>query len=112
PDRAATSAAELRDALPAGAGVVDGVGNADACDRDIVVAAIPAEGAADLIAGVAEHLVGRILVSAISPLAFDAAGPRPGVVEGAPSAAEQLADIVPDARLVAGFHTVSAVTLR
>ncbi len=112
PGRAADTAQELRADLPSGAGTVEGLGNDGAAQRDVVVAAIPTEGAPELVGGVAAHLEGRILVSALSPLAFDAAGPRPAGVRDAPSAAALLAGAAPGARVVAGFHTVSAVTLR
>jgi 8-hydroxy-5-deazaflavin:NADPH oxidoreductase len=112
PERAATSAAALRASLPEGAARLEGAGNAVAADAPVVVAAIPTEGAAELVGDLAEQLTGRVLVSALSPLAFDAAGPRPGTVDGAPSAAELLAEVAPGASVVAGFHTVSAVTLR
>jgi 8-hydroxy-5-deazaflavin:NADPH oxidoreductase len=110
--RAADSAAELREALPDGAAALDGAGNAEAAAHPVVVAAIPTEGAHTLVAGLAGQLAGKVLVSALSPLAFDQRGPRPGVVEGAASAAELLAAAAPDATVVGGFHTVSAVTLR
>lgn len=112
PARAATAAAALREALPGGAGRLDGSGNEDAAARPVVVAAIPTAGAYALVAGLAGQLAGRVLVSALSPLAFDDRGPRPAQVEGAGSAAELVASAAPEAVVVAGFHTVSAVSLR
>lgn len=109
--RAASVAAELRASLPEGAAPLEGLANADAAARPVVVAAIPSEGADTLVGGLAEVLAGRILVSALSPLAFDDRGPHPGQVDAA-SAAELLAASAPDATVVAGFHTVSAVSLK
>lgn len=110
PERAVARAEELSAALHAGSGPLRGGANVRAARASIVVAAIPTEGAAELVAEFADELRGAVLVSALSPLEFDAAGPRPGVVE-AGSAAELLATAVPAARVVAGFHTVSAVSL-
>lgn len=112
PDRAAAAAAELRAALPGGPGSIASGGNAVAASQPIVVAAIPTEGAEELVRGVADELAGAVLVSALSPLAFDERGPRPGEAPDAGSAAELLAAAAPGATVVAGFHTVSAVTLR
>jgi 8-hydroxy-5-deazaflavin:NADPH oxidoreductase len=112
PERAAAAAADLRTALPAGAAAIDGAGNAVAARHPVVVASIPTEGADELVTAIADELAGGILVSALSPLDFDARGPRPGVVSGAASAAALLALCAPDATVVAGFHTVSAVSLR
>jgi 8-hydroxy-5-deazaflavin:NADPH oxidoreductase len=111
PARAASVAADLCAKLPEGSATLDGAANAVAADRPVVVASIPTEGADTLVGDLADVLAGRILVSALSPLAFDARGPRPGEV-GAASAAELLATCAPDASVVGGFHTVSAVTLR
>ena len=50
------------------------------------------------------------MIDCVNPLGFDAAGAYPlGVPEG--SAAEQAAMLLPDSRVVAAFHHVSAVTL-
>lgn len=113
PDRAAAAAAELRSELPAGTDVrLDGGSNKEAATRSLVVAAIPTEGAEELIGDLADQLAGKILVSALSPLTFGSGGPRPGAVTGADSAAELLAAAAPGATVVAGFHTVAAASLR
>lgn len=112
PARAETTAAELRGELPGGAGALAGAGNADAATHPVVVAAIPTRGARELVAGLADRLDGRILVSALSPLAFDERGPRPARLDGLDSAAELLAVSAPGATVIAGFHTVAAGTLR
>lgn len=112
PERAEATATELRGELPDGAGALEGAGNAEAATRPVVVAAIPTRGAGELVGGLAEQLTGRILVSALSPLAFDERGPRPARVDEADSAAELLAAAAPAATVVAGFHTVAAATLR
>lgn len=109
--KATARAEELRDRLPDGAADLDGATNAVACEASVVVAAIPATGAGELIGDLASELAGRVVISAVNPLAFDGRGPRPVRLEGAASAAELLADRAPQARFVAALHSVSSVNL-
>lgn len=90
---------------------VSGADNASAADAgDIVVVAVPWEGHADLIKGVASALAGKVVVDCANPLGFDKQGAYPlSVDEG--SAAEQAQFLLPDSTVVAAFHHVSAVTL-
>ncbi|MEZ5115438.1 MAG: NADPH-dependent F420 reductase [Candidatus Nanopelagicales bacterium] len=104
PDRAENAAAEV------GHGVT-GASNED-CARscDLVIVAVPWEGHGDLLAQLREPLAGKVVVDCVNPLGFDKQGPfalRPE--EG--SAAEQAASLLPDSRVVAAFHHVSAVLL-
>ncbi len=110
PQRASDRAAELAAGLPAGSGNIAGGSNADAARAPVVVATIPTAGAGELVGPLGEQLAGSVLVSTLAPLEFDAEGPVPGRIE-AGSAAELLAAAAPSARVVAGFHTVSAVGL-
>ena len=104
PDRAAAAAAEI------GHGV-QGMTNQDtARDAHIVIAAIPWEGHAELLAELAPRLAGKIVVDCVNPLGFDARGAYPlPVAEG--SAAQQAASLLPDSTVVAAFHHVSAKLL-
>ncbi len=93
------------------AGRIEGAANpavAAACDP--VVVAVPYEGHADLLRGLADSLVGKVVVDCVNPLGFDKQGAFPLDV-AAGSAAEEAATLVPGARLVAAFHHVSAVLL-
>ncbi len=103
-DRAVAAAGEV------GHGV-RGLANRDAAARaDLVIAAVPYEGHGDLLSGLAAELAGKIVVDCVNPLGFDARGAYPlPVPEG--SAAEQAAALLPDSRVVAAFHHVSAVLL-
>lgn len=77
---------------------------------DIVIAAVPYDGHADLLAGLATTLAGKILVDCVNPLGFDAQGAYVlEVPEG--SAAQQAAALLPDTSVVGAFHNVSAVLL-
>jgi NADPH-dependent F420 reductase len=109
-ERAEGIAADLRASLPASADVA-GVANIDAAKAaDLVVVAVPWEGHEALIRDLAPTLAGKIVIDCVNPLGFDARGAFAlEVPEG--SAAEQAAALLPDSRVVAAFHHVSAVLL-
>jgi NADPH-dependent F420 reductase len=108
-ERAEAAAAEIA-ALPGIAGAVTGAPNARAAAADVVIVAVPWEGHGALLEGLREELVGRIVVDCVNPLGFDGHGPYPlPVPEG--SAAEQAAALLPDSRVCAAFHHVSASLL-
>jgi 8-hydroxy-5-deazaflavin:NADPH oxidoreductase len=88
-----------------------GLANRDAArEASLVIAAVPWEGHADLLSGLATELAGKIVVDCVNPLGFDQRGAYPlPVAEG--SAAEQAAGLLPGSRVVAAFHHVSAVLL-
>ena len=88
-----------------------GLANRDAArEASLVIAAVPWEGHAELLSGLAAELAGKITVDCVNPLGFDQRGAYPlRVAEG--SAAEQAARLLPDSRVVAAFHHVSAVLL-
>ena len=86
------------------------VSNRDcAQDSDIVFLSVPPEGLADMCASLAADLEGKIVVSVASPVAFKDG--KPGAEPGERSLAELAAQAAPGARMVAGFHTVSAKAL-
>ena len=96
----------------AAAGGVTGHDNAEAAaGAGTVLITVPYEGQAALLAELASVLSGRVLVSTGVPVRFDRQlGPTwIEVPEG--SAAEQAAAIVPGARVVAAFHSLSSVVL-
>ena len=88
-----------------------GLANRDAArEASLVIAAVPWEGHRELLAGLAPELTGKVVVDCVNPLGFDQRGAYPlPVAEG--SAAEQAAGLLPDSRVVAAFHHVSAVLL-
>jgi NADPH-dependent F420 reductase len=109
PERAQETAAEITARLPDGS--VSGAANTDAAGgADVVVLAVPYDGHDDLVASLADHLDGKVVISCVNPLGFDKQGPYGLDVPGG-SAAETAASLVPSARLVGAFHHVSAVTL-
>jgi len=102
--RAAASASEL------GHGVT-GQSNED-CSRsaDVVIIAVPWDGHASLLASLRDALAGKLVVDCVNPMGFDKQGAFALRVEEG-SAAEQAAAILPDSRVVAAFHHISAVLL-
>jgi 8-hydroxy-5-deazaflavin:NADPH oxidoreductase len=108
-EKGARIAAEIQADVP-GADVT-GTDNGSVADRaDVVVVAVPYEGHADLLRGLASRLAGKIVVDAVNPLGFDKQGAYGlDVPEG--SAAQQAAALLPDSRVTAAFHHVSAPLL-
>ena len=94
-----------------GHGII-GADNLSAAERaDVVLVAVPYDGHAALLAEVASALAGKIVIDCVNPLGFDKQGAFPlPVAEG--SAAQQAAAILPESRVVAAFHHISAVLLQ
>jgi 8-hydroxy-5-deazaflavin:NADPH oxidoreductase len=90
---------------------VTGAANEDAARAaDLVIAAIPWDGHAGLLAQLAGPLEGKVVVDCVNSLGFDSRGCYPiPVAEG--SAAEQAAAVLPGSTVVGAFHHVSAVLL-
>ncbi len=91
-------------------GTVTGGSNADAAEADLVVVTVPFEGHAELLAGLAPQLAGKIVVDSVNPLGFDGRGPYVLPVP-AGSAAQEAQELLPASTVVAAFHHVSAVLL-
>jgi NADPH-dependent F420 reductase len=91
-----------------------GVSGADnlGCSRaaDLVIVAVPWDGHASLLAGLAGALAGKVVVDCVNPLGFDKQGAFALAVDEG-SAAQQAAVLLPDSRVVAAFHHLSAVLL-
>ncbi|GAB2935743.1 NADPH-dependent F420 reductase [Streptomyces mayteni] len=104
-ERAETAAAEL------GHGV-RGLDNAGcARESDVVIIAVPWEGHSRTVASLTAELAGKLVVDCVNPLGFDKRGAYPIVPEEG-SAAEQAAALLPESRVVAAFHHLSAVLLQ
>ncbi|WP_129839539.1 NADPH-dependent F420 reductase [Streptomyces sp. RFCAC02] len=96
----------------AAAGEVTGADNA-ACARasDVVIVAVPWDGHRATLEGLRGDLAGKLVVDCVNPLGFDKHGAYALVPEEG-SAAQQAAAILPDSRVTAAFHHLSAVLLR
>ncbi|MER7708671.1 NADPH-dependent F420 reductase [Kitasatospora sp. NPDC097605] len=104
-DRAKASA----DAI--GHGVRGADNAATARESDIVIVAVPWDGHAATLTALREELVGKIVVDCVNPLGFDKQGAFALVPEEG-SAAQQAAALLPDSRVTAAFHHLSAVLLQ
>jgi NADPH-dependent F420 reductase len=106
-ERAAAIAAELGDDGPGVTGHV----NTEVCaEADLLIVAVPYDGHAATLTSVRPQLAGKIVVDCVNPLGFDKQGAYALPVP-AGSAAQEAAELLPDSRVVAAFHHVSAVLL-
>lgn len=105
--RAGEKAAEI--AERAGVPVAGGENASVAADADVVLLAVPWDGHAELVGGLAESLAGKVVISCVNPLGFDSGGPYGLVLEE--SAAQEAQRLVPSARVVGAFHHVAALSL-
>jgi NADPH-dependent F420 reductase len=106
--RSAERAQAAAEGLPA---TVTGAANADAAAQaDVVIVAVPWEGHKELLQALAPVLAGKIVIDCVNPLGFDKQGAFALPVEEG-SAAQQAAAVLPESRVVAAFHHVSAVLL-
>ncbi|MEU8955604.1 NADPH-dependent F420 reductase [Streptomyces sp. NPDC048518] len=104
-ERARTAAEEL------GLGV-EGTENAECARRsDIVIVAVPWDGHGKTLEALREELAGKLVVDCVNPLGFDKKGAYALTPEEG-SAAEQAAALLPDSRVTAAFHHLSAVLLQ
>lgn len=112
--RAAERAAEiaLRVADAGGGAEVGGMANSEAAAAGrVACVTIPHEGQAELLPRLASQLAGKVVMSTAVPVRFDP-GTEPAAVEVAEgSAAQQVAALLPGARVVGAFHTVSSAHL-
>ncbi|ESP97225.1 NADPH-dependent F420 reductase [Streptomyces sp. CHA1] len=106
-------AAERAQSAAAGLGHgVEGADNAECARRsDIVIVAVPWDGHAKTLEGLREELAGKLVVDCVNPLGFDKKGAYALTPEEG-SAAEQAAALLPDSRVTAAFHHLSAVLLQ
>ncbi|ALG06790.1 NADPH-dependent F420 reductase [Kibdelosporangium phytohabitans] len=108
-ERAEETAAELR--TLAGVEHITGQDNLEtARQADVVLVAVPWEGHKPLLESLREALAGKIVIDCVNPLGFDKQGPFALPVEEG-SAAQQALALLPESRVTAAFHHVSAVSL-
>ncbi|GAA4186016.1 NADPH-dependent F420 reductase [Streptosporangium oxazolinicum] len=105
------SAERARAAAEGVDGSVRGADNAAvAAEADVVIVAIPWDGHRSTLESLRSELAGKIVIDCVNPLGFDKQGAYALAVEEG-SAAQQAAAVLPDSRVVAAFHHVSAVLL-
>ncbi|MFJ6723950.1 NADPH-dependent F420 reductase [Streptomyces sp. NPDC091281] len=107
--RAADRAQAAADELGLG---IEGAGNADTARRsDIVIVAVPWDGHGATLEALRDDLAGKLVVDCVNPLGFDKQGAYALTPEEG-SAAQQAAALLPDSRVTAAFHHLSAVLLQ
>jgi NADPH-dependent F420 reductase len=108
-ERAVAAAAELSERV--GSATVRGGRNDEAAQvADLVLLAVPYDGHDALVAELAPHLAGKVVISCVNPIGFDKRGPY-GLDLGPTSAAEDAQRLLPDSSVVGAFHHLSAVSL-
>ncbi|WP_055690464.1 NADPH-dependent F420 reductase [Streptomyces prasinus] len=91
---------------------VEGADNAETARRsDIVIVAVPWDGHGKTLESLRKELAGKLVVDCVNPLGFDKQGAYALVPEEG-SAAQQAAALLPDSRVTAAFHHLSAVLLQ
>ena len=107
--RAEQTAVSLRERC--GSQRVRGADNAVcAAESDLVLVVVPFDGHATLLESLRSPLAGTIVIDCVNPLGLDKRGPFVHLVpEG--SAAQQAQALLPESRVTAAFHHVSAVLL-
>ncbi|SOD58935.1 reduced coenzyme F420:NADP oxidoreductase [Streptomyces zhaozhouensis] len=107
--RAADRAAAVAEEIGHG---VEGADNAECARRsDVVIVAVPWEGHARTLSSLTAELAGKLVVDCVNPLGFDKRGAY-AIVPEEGSAAEQAQALLPDSRVTAAFHHLSAVLLK
>ncbi|POM24200.1 prephenate dehydrogenase [Actinomadura rubteroloni] len=107
PERAQEAAGDLGGDLP-----VSGAENAVAArESDVVIIAVPWDGHRATLESVRAELAGKIVVDCVNPLGFEKGKGMYALPVEEGSAAQQAAALLPDSRVVAAFHHVSAVLL-
>ncbi|MBA0050093.1 NADPH-dependent F420 reductase [Streptomyces sp. AJS327] len=107
-ERARQAAEEL---AARGATGIEGADNAECARRsDVVIVAVPWDGHARTLESLREELRGKLVVDCVNPLGFDKKGAY-AITPDEGSAAEQAAGLLPDSRVTAAFHHVSAELL-
>lgn len=113
-ERAEAAVAEIAATAEPGSlpGSLTGADNAETARRaDVVIVAVPWDGHADLLTSLRAELSGKIVVDCVNPLGFDKQGAFALLPEEG-SAAQQAAALLPDSRVTAAFHHLSAVLLQ
>ncbi|MEU8303995.1 NADPH-dependent F420 reductase [Actinomadura sp. NPDC048955] len=103
-ERAQAAADELGAGLP-----VSGAENPVAAGgSDVVIVAVPWDGHRATLESLRAELAGKIVVDCVNPLGFEKGKGAFALPVEEGSAAEQAAAVLPDSRVVAAFHHVSA----
>ena len=98
--------------LTSGGAVVEHIGSADSNAEiagDIVILAVPYPALADILANYSEQLAGKVVVDITNPLNFETFDSL--TVPAESSAAAELAEALPESKVLKAFNTTFAATL-
>jgi 8-hydroxy-5-deazaflavin:NADPH oxidoreductase len=110
-ERARQCANALTGMLPAGTPAPDGMSNEAVAEAAaLVLLTMPWESDGSAVSRLGPALRGKIVVSCANPIGFDSLGPHQ-LDTGHGSAAEHVAALLPDSRVVGAFHHLSARSL-
>lgn len=105
-ERAMAAVAKIADRVPEDS-VAGALNDEVAASSDVVFIAVPYEGQRPTLESIGPSLTGKLVITVVAPLAFDGgAATAVRVPEG--SAALQAARLLPNARVAAAFHNLSA----
>lgn len=79
-----------------------------ACDADLVINALNGQVAVEVLAGLREHLAGKVLLDVANPLDFSRGFPPALFTDQTDSLAEQIARALPETRVVKSLNTLNA----
>lgn len=109
-EKAAEAVAQIQAALPEGE--IYGGFNVEGAEKaEFVFVTVPADAHRNILTELAEAIGDKIVVDCVVPMVFDKDGPRPAPPE-AGSAAEEAQLILPNARVISGFHHVDGKSLQ
>jgi NADPH-dependent F420 reductase len=109
-ERAAEAVAAVKEKVPDG-DVFGGLNLEGAEKADIVFLTVPWEAHESTLAELAEAIADKILVDVVVPMSFDKDGPSAIDIDDG-SAAEQASRMVPEAKVVSGFHHLDGKELQ
>ncbi|HEV3312836.1 MAG TPA: NADPH-dependent F420 reductase [Chloroflexota bacterium] len=108
-DRAHAAAEAVRAIVPSAS--VSGETNEDAAyAADVIVVSVPYEVVAATLPPLASAIGGKLVVSVVAAIDFANGRPKPLLPPGG-SIAQEIQELMPTARVTAGFHTLSAEKL-
>lgn len=108
--KAAEAVAQVQAVLPEGE--IYGGFNVEGAEKaEFVFVTVPADAHKDILTELAEAIGDKIVVDCVVPMVFDKDGPRPAPPE-AGSAAEEAQLILPNAKVISGFHHVDGKSLQ
>lgn len=109
-ERANEAVEKVKESVPDGH-VFGGLNDEGVEKADIVFITVPSDAHRDTLEQFKDNLAGKILVDVVVPMVFDRDGPKAIVVEEG-SAAEEAQTLVPEAKVVSGFHHLDASQLQ